>query len=161
MRKCNCDYLITDCASCESTIKSYSKYLPDADLTNLKSINWGDLIAEENIKFKFKKPLKVTFHKPCHLENDEFFEKIIQNCENVEYVKMDDYDSCCGLAGSFGVKNCKLSQALIKQKTANILKTGADVVVTTCPSCIAGLKLGLLGRKIKVVSLLEFLAGGI
>lgn len=152
------DYLVTDCASCASTIASYPKYLKDAANSIHNSINWGDFIAKENIKFKFKKKLKVTFHKPCHLENDEFFEKIMQNCENIEYIKMKDYDSCCGLAGSFAIKNNELSTTLMLQKAKNIEQTGADIVITTCPACLIGLKRGLLGKKIKVVSLLEFLA---
>ena len=60
-------------------------------------------------KNKLKKPIKITFHKSCHLKNDLFVEKLFENCENVEYIKMDDYDACCGFAGSFGIKNRKYS----------------------------------------------------
>ena len=158
LRKYKYDYLITDCASCADTIASYPKYMENAGFLLKNSINWGDFIADENMKFKFKKPLKVTFHKPCHLENDEFFEKIMNNCENIEYVKMEDYDACCGFAGSFALKNAGISAGLISQKAENIEKTGADYVITTCPACIIGLKLGLAGKKTKVISLLEFLA---
>ena len=48
---------------------------------------------------------------------------------------MDDYDDCCGFAGSFAIKNPKLSNELMKQKAQNITKTNADYVITTCPSC--------------------------
>jgi glycolate oxidase iron-sulfur subunit len=155
------DCIVTDCASCESTLLSYPKYVDDASKIKVKTfVNWGDLIAEQNIKFKSKKSVKVTFHKPCHLRSDEFFEKIIANCENVEYIKMENYDACCGFAGSFALKNPKLSHELSKQKAENIKATGADYVITTCPSCILGLKQGLraVGSRTKVVSLLEFLA---
>ena len=153
------DYFVTDCASCESTIFDYPKYLP-VKLPLEKSVNWGYLIALKKLQFKFKKPIKVTFHKPCHMKVDSFIEKIFENCENVEYVQMENYDDCCGLAGSFGLKNRKFSIELSKQKAKNIISTGADYVVTTCPACILGLKQGLMltGGKTKVVSLLEFLA---
>ena len=153
------DYLLADCASCQSTISEYSKYIENIDFDG-KIHNWGDLIALKNLKFKFKKPIKVTFHKPCHLKNDNFFKRIIENCENVEYVEMEDYDGCCGFAGSFGIKNRKLSKQLSQIKAKNIAKTNADYVITTCPVCILGLKQGLfLGKNnTKVVSLLEFLA---
>ena len=156
------DYIVTDCASCESTLLSYNKYF-DCDLVPDKSLNWGDIIVLKDLKFKFKKPLKVTFHKPCHLGNDDFFEKIITNCTNVEYIKMDDYDECCGFAGSFAIKNPKLSQQISKNKALNIKNTNADYVITVCPACILGLKQGLKlikNKKIKVVSLLEFLSMG-
>ena len=154
----NCKYLITDCASCENTILNYSKYIENFTINPEKLINWGDLIVQKRLKFKYKKHLKVTFHKPCHLKNDNFFEKLMRNCTNVEYIKMDDYEQCCGFAGTFGLKNPKLSKQLIRQKADNIKKTQADYVITTCPSCLAGLNIGLIGAKTKVVSLLEFLA---
>lgn len=153
------DYLVTDCASCESTVLDYPKYIECMDLSD-KSINWGDLIVEKGFKFKFKKKIKVTFHKPCHLKSDDFFEKIMSNCGNVEYIKMDEYDSCCGFAGSFALKNRKLSMQISKAKGEKIKATKADYVITTCPACILGLKQGLIAvnSKTKVVSLLEFLA---
>jgi glycolate oxidase iron-sulfur subunit len=154
------DYLVTDCASCQSILDSYNKIF-DAKTNLEKSVNWGDIIVEKAIKFYFTKPIKVTFHKPCHLKNDEFFGSIIQNCENVKYEEMIDYNDCCGFAGTFFIKNPKLSKELLLKKAKNILKTNADYVITTCPSCILGLKKGLKlakNRHIKVVSLLEFLA---
>lgn len=156
------DFLVTDCASCESTLLDYPKYIDTVNLPINKAVNWGDLIALKRIKFNFKKPLKVTFHKPCHLKDDSFFEKIIENCQNIEYIKMENYDECCGLAGSFSIKNPKTFITLAKQKAQNIIKTNADYVVTTCPACIIGLKTGLIltHSKTKVVSLLEFLAMG-
>lgn len=156
------DYLVTDCASCEDTLLGYSDYLEsDCIIKKSKSVNWGDLIAVKGIKFKFKTPVKVTFHKPCHLKNDTFFKQILKNCENVEYIEMNGYNECCGLSGSFALKNFSLFNKISKDKAKNIAETGADYVITTCPACIAGLQYGLFANKvskIKVVSLLEFLA---
>ena len=155
------DCIVTDCASCESTLLSYPKYVDDGSKIKVKTfVNWGDLIADEGIKFKSKKPVSVTFHKPCHLKSDEFFERIMSRSANINYIKMDEYDSCCGFAGSFAFKNPKLSRILIKKKAKHIKATGADYVITTCPSCVAGLKQGLamIGARTKVVTLLEFLA---
>lgn len=156
----NYDYIVTDCASCESTLLSYYKYF-DCKIFSEKLLNWGDIISLKGLKFRFKSPVKVTFHKPCHLKNDAFFEKIISNCLNVEYVKMNDYDECCGFAGSFALKNRQLSKEISKNKALNIQDTNADYVITSCPACILGLKQGLKlikNKKTKVVSLLEFLA---
>ena len=158
----NYSYLVTDCASCEDTILNYHKYI-DCNIDDKKTLNWGEIIALENIKFEYPKPLKITFHKPCHLKNDTFFEKIISNCSNIEYVKMNNYDECCGLAGSFGIKNRNLSKELSKNKAINIQNTNADYVITSCPACVIGLKQGLKligNKKVKVVSLLEFLSMG-
>lgn len=176
LMNCDFDYILTDCASCESTLKGYfqptrndvGQESTTYDLSlraNEKSvaipsfISLGELIANQNIKFKFEKPIKVTFHKPCHLENDDFLLKIIENCENVEYVKMKDYDECCGFSGEFAIKNHKISMQISKQKAQNAINTGADYVITTCPACVLGLKQGMLGIKKspKVLSLSDFL----
>lgn len=151
MIECDFDYIYTNCASCESTLKQY---------VNAKFINTGELALLQDINFKFKKPIKVTFHKPCHLENDNFFYPLIQKCENVEYIKMDNYDDCCGFAGEFAIKNRKISLQISKQKAQNIVNTGADYIITTCPACILGLKQGLSTYKKypKVISLTDFLS---
>lgn len=152
---CEYDYILTDCASCESTIKSYQ---------DLKTINAAEFLAEQNIKFKFKKPTKVTFHKPCHLESCQFLAQLFSKCENVEYIEMKDFDECCGFAGEFAIKNPKLSLQLTRQKAINIINTNADYVLTTCPACILGIKEGYLAsdalskKRPKPLNIIEFLA---
>jgi len=158
--KCEYDYLVTDCASCQSVLHSYNKFF-NAGIDTEKLLNWGDIIADSQIEFHFEKHVTVTFHKPCHLKNDDFFKKIIDNCQNAQYVEMENYDDCCGFAGTFAIKNPKLSKELMKSKGINIAKTNADYVITTCPSCILGLKQALKitkNKTTKVVSLLEFLS---
>lgn len=147
------DYVLTDCASCESALKEY---------IDAKFISLGELVLREKLHFKFKSPLKVTFHKPCHQESIEFLKPLLQNCENIEYIEMEDYDDCCGFAGEFAIKNKEISKAISNKKAQNILNTGADIVITTCPSCILGLKQGLFNKKNapKVLTLSQFLQLG-
>ena len=171
------DYILTDCASCESTLKGYfnSTHAPLTTEDKKASferavarsdggfsfVNAAEFLAGQNIKFKFKKPVKVTFHKPCHLENDEFLKPLLQKCENVEYIEAEDYDECCGFAGEFALKNHKISKAISVKKADNIAKTNADIVLTTCPACILGIKQGFLfsGKKFpKIMNIMEFLA---
>lgn len=171
------DYILTDCASCESTLKGYfnSTHAPLTTEDKKASferavarsdggfsfVNAAEFLAGQNIKFKFKKPVKVTFHKPCHLENDDFLKPLLQKCENVEYIEAEDYDECCGFAGEFAIKNHKISKNISVKKANNIAKTNADIVLTTCPACILGIKQGFLfsGKKSpKIMNIMEFLA---
>ena len=146
------DIVLTDCASCESTLKSYY------DDNSPNFINLGELVVKQNMKFRFKKPLKVTFHKPCHLKNDDFLIPLLNNCENIDYVKSENYDDCCGFAGEFALKNPRISKEISIKKAENILKTNADIVITTCPACVIGLECALRGKNIKVMSLAQFLS---
>lgn len=145
------DYVITDCASCESALKTYQS------AENI--INICHFLAIQNKKFVFKKPLKVTFHKPCHLKSDAFLKPLFAKCENIEYIEAKDYDECCGFAGEFALRNPKLSFQMTRQKAKNLADTGADVILTACPACIIGIHQGFLGKKHpKIMNIIEFLA---
>ena len=171
------DYILTDCASCESTLKGYFNSTHALLTTEDKKasferavarsdggfsfVNAAEFLAGQNIKFKFKKPVKVTFHKPCHLDKDDFLKPLLEKCENVEYIEAEDYDECCGFAGEFAIKNHKISKNISVKKANNIAKTNADIVLTTCPACILGIKQGFLfsGKKSpKIMNIMEFLA---
>ena len=144
-------YVITDCASCESTLLDYG--------TDLNIVNVGHFLAIQDKKYVFDKPVKVTFHKPCHLKSDAFLKPLLAKCEGVEYIEAKDYDECCGFAGEFALRNPKLSSKMTANKAKNLLDTGADIILTTCPSCAIGIKKGLIGkRKVRVLNLVEFLA---
>lgn len=151
------DYILTDCSSCESALNNYPKL-------HKTVINTNDFIVKQNLKFTFDKKYVVTFHKPCHLKNDNFLSTILKNCTNIEYRKMKNYDECCGFAGQFAVTNKKLSKQLTRQKAKAAIATGADIILTTCPACILGIKDGLLqekgifGKRPKVMYLSDFLA---
>lgn len=145
---CEYDFILTDCASCEDTLQSYGC----KNVTNAL-----DFLASQNIKFVFNSPVKVTFHKPCHLENDNFLKPLLDKCENLEYIEMNDYDECCGFAGEFAIKNPKISQAISKQKAENALATGADYIVTMCPACIMGLHQGFLASGKKAPTIMNFI----
>lgn len=150
---CEYDYILTDCASCESTLK---QYLPDGSF-----INALEFISTQNVKFRFKKPVRVTFHKPCHLDNVEILSSLLGKCENIEYVEMKDFDECCGFAGAFALKNPKLSSEMTKKKAENIIETNADYVLTTCPACLLGLRQGFIlknKKAPKIMNIVDFLA---
>ena len=172
---CEYDYILTDCASCEHTLNGYFAN-PSPEFLNSQAslknstlsrkgrgniINAAEFLSSQNVKFKFKNHVKVTFHKPCHLENEDFLQALLEKCENVEYVEMKDYDECCGFAGEFAVKNPKISQKLSKQKAENAINTGAEYLLTTCPACVMGLHQGFIaaGKKApKIMNTMEFLA---
>lgn len=147
------DYILTDCASCEYTLHGYG-------LDNV--INIGDFIAKYPKKFIFQSPVTVTFHKPCHLKEISFFKDILAMCVNVKYVEFEGYDECCGFAGEFALNNPMLSRKISADKAENIRKSGADYVLSLCPSCNMGIHQGFLTNGMfkhpKIKNLIEFLA---
>lgn len=151
LMKTECDYVITDCASCESTLRDYG--------TDLNIVNICHFLAIQKKKFVFDKPLKVTFHKPCHLKSDAFLKPLLEKCENVEYIQAEGYDECCGFAGEFAIRNPKISLQMTRKKAKNLLDTGADIILTACPACTLGIQQGMLGQGNKrIMNLVEFIA---
>lgn len=152
-----CDAILTDCASCFSALSKYNSL-------NKPIMDFSEFAAQENIHFKFKNKLRVTFHKPCHYDNYEAVKQIFLNCENIEYLEMPDFDECCGFSGQFAITNRKLSLQLSRNKIKNALAVSPDVILTSCPACILGLKQGMYAEKginfssPKIMNITEFLA---
>ena len=90
-------------------------------------------------KFSSKKKIKVTYHDPCHLKRGQNIysepREIIKSLPWVDFIEMDAPDACCGGAGGFNLKHYDLSLEIGKRKADSIKRTGADVIVTGCPSC--------------------------
>jgi Fe-S oxidoreductase len=93
---------------------------------------------------------KVTYHDPCDLgRNAGIYDEpryIINSIPGVNFVEMEDnrqYAHCCGAGGDLLAVNLKLSQEVAKRRAQQVVETGADTLVTSCPSCMKLLGFGL------------------
>jgi glycolate oxidase iron-sulfur subunit len=159
---CDYDFILTDCASCQDVLAQYKDFSSDelaVDVAN-KLINVLDLI--QNIKFSAKSNCNVSIHLPCHEKFD--LKSFVKNIDNISYVEVEDYDSCCGFSGTFAVKNNDVSVEISKTKATKYLEQNVDFVLTTCPACVLGLEQGFIEtqcdkiHKPKVMNLFVFLA---
>ena len=152
----DCDYILTDCASCSFVLKSYKKYLP-SDISQ-KVIGVLELLKNRKISVDGEN-IKITAHKPCHEDFD--FIKLLKSIEGAQYIEAENFDKCCGFSGKFALNHQEISREISKRKAQDILKTGADFVLTNCPACKLGLNQGLieLGQKTpRVLNVIEFIA---
>lgn len=164
------DFFITDCASCQDAFAEYKNIIEDEKLVEKidkileKSININEFLTKNVKRIKFSEKKSITFHKPCHLEDMTFLNTILEKCENVEYIEMQEFDKCCGFSGEFAIKNPKISAQITKSKAQKAIATKADYILTSCPSCVLGLTQGLIEniyseQKLpKVMNLIEFFA---
>lgn len=151
------DYdIVTNCATCEKTLKSYTKW----GGKEIRVRNIFEYIRENNLKLELKKQVKVTYHKPCTLENFEDVEWILNNTKNLEYIEMNNYDKCCGFEGILNYKEHKTMSHLFKEKRENIKNTKANIVLTSCLACKSALTLYSL-FEYNTKDLVEFLAQNI
>jgi glycolate oxidase iron-sulfur subunit len=159
----NVDIVISGCATCSSALKHYPVYLADTeerarlygefsakikDLTEF--IVDSKVLASAQVTYQGKK-LRVTYHDPCHMARYQQLTKqpreILKSLDGVELVEMDGADDCCGMGGAFSISHHQLSQKIADNKIRSIIKTGADIVVTTCPGCMMQIQDGLLRHK--------------
>lgn len=164
------DAIVTDCATCGSTLKEYGKYLKDDP-------DWGERAEEFSRKVRdineflvevgFRKParrlpLKATYHDPCHLRRGQGVWKQprqILAAAVEEFVEMEGADTCCGSAGTQILTHYKTSVAILEGKMEKVKASGAEVLAAGCPGCQLQLGLGIrkLGLKVQVLHPVELL----
>jgi len=157
MGKYEFDAIVVACPTCGGALQE------DYGIDK-KVYDFSELIFESRLNFKGKGE-KVTFHVPCHSYSamkvsEKVFYGVIQRVESDQLIKGEKDKSCCGFAGLFSITNPKLSKKIQREKIEDINKTGADVVLTSCPGCVLNLTDGVKTYKTgqKVMHLADYLA---
>jgi fumarate reductase (CoM/CoB) subunit B len=124
------DTVLTMCAGCGSTLKN--DYPADKPFT---VIDINELLTKYGIEAPAKLGITATYHDPCHLMrgqgvHDQPRELVRQVVDLVEMPSI-----CCGSGGGVRSGNPEEAAALGKLRGEEITKTGAEVVITSCPFC--------------------------
>lgn len=110
-------------------------------------------------------PRTVAYHPTCHslrlLRVGDRPVRLLRNVDGLELVELPRAESCCGFGGTFALKNAATSSAMLDDKIADVLASGADVVTMGDSSCLLhiGGGLGRRGDGPRAVHLAEILAG--
>jgi len=165
------DYVVTDCAGCGCALKEYEEIL-DGEIEHdrlaefrAKIRDVSELLAEVGLRTEGFKPLglSVTYHEPCHLAHGQGISlqprQLIRQIPGIDYRELKEADWCCGMAGSFALKELETSRKLLDRKLANVRATGADVLVTANPGCHLQLAWGVRQSAMKqpVLHIMELL----
>ncbi len=155
----NSQMVVFDCATCFNTVKNYPFKNPK---NKEKLVFYTDFY--KNIELIANKNITITYHLPCHLKssgiNIEEIESILKSIKNIKYVKMENAEDCCGFGGDFFIRHPKIAFNISMKKAKNILKTKADYILTSCPTCLWSLKFSifinkLINKKIKIPKALD------
>jgi glycerol-3-phosphate dehydrogenase subunit C len=131
----------------------YRTYFPDnADIKNIAEASCdihdflGDIFSTGEFKYSFK-PIhkKVVYHAPCHLKTQKNMygpNDLLKMIPELELAQIND--SCCGIAGTFGMKkeNFDLSMEIGSKLFREIKKTNPDFVLSGCGTCQIQIKQG-------------------
>ena len=146
------EVLVCPSASCTAMIREYYEQLFAADAVYLekaksfaaKTYEFTEFItkvlAVDIGSFAPKSSRTVTYHYSCHSRSIDLAPQvtldIIDAIEGIKYIPLEKFDQCCGFGGTFAVKMPQVSKALVADKAACILATGADTVLVNDNGCM-------------------------
>ena len=149
--------VITSCAGCYHALKS--EYPEIAGELPFEVVHSSEVIAElleeGKIKPETEVSCAVTYHDPCHLgRHENVYEaprKILNAIPGVTLTEMPRHAQtawCCGGGSVISNVNPELSDKVAVGRIQEAKETGAEVIISACPSCEA--LLGKAGRKDKI-----------
>lgn len=161
--------VITACAGCARCfMQEYPELLGKGHELNVVHIVelLPELIESGKIKFKAHKGKNqiVTYHDPCELGRYlgiyDQPRQVIQSIPGVELVEMvrnREKTLCCGGGGGVKGVNYDLAVEIGTDKIPEAQATGAERIVSACPSCKANINdaIKALGADIKAIDITE------
>ena len=132
-----------------------------------------DVLKVEHIEAEF--PHKVGLHLSCHglrgmrlgqsseIVGQDFSKMrgLLEKVKGIELIELDRKDECCGFGGTFAVTEEAVSVKMGKDRVADHVRHGAEVLTGGDMSCLMHLG-GIISRKdqpLKVMHIAEILNG--
>lgn len=145
--------VVFTCASCLHRIADYgelfapgSEYHKKAETLNKKLFDACQYLAQigaDVSSLRINDEVNLSYHHPCHLRAARLEQeplKLLGAIEGITILHPDLAGRCCGQAGSFGYTHYQEGTAMFDRKREEYLKLNPDIVVSSCPSCIAKVK---------------------
>jgi len=168
------DVIVTDCSSCASFIKKYAELFPEDDPRHETAAACTSRVRDileiasgtEGLSIPARREKVIaTFHDPCHASRGQGLVReprdILHAIPGLEYRELPEANWCCGGAGSYALSHYDLSRKVLDRKMDNLEKTGANLLVTSCPACIIHLTYGVRkrGLNVRVCHISQLLSG--
>ena len=160
----DCDVVVSPSSSCVGTVRELYPELVGS--THPEVYELSELLVRKlnvtDVGATF--PHKVTYHPTCHSlrvtrVGDAPLE-LLRNVHGLELVELPRADECCGFGGTFSVKNAETSTAMLADKCASVVASGAEVCTAVDGSCLMQIGGGLSRNHagVRTLHLAEILA---
>ena len=168
------DYVVAPSGSCAGMIrKHYPELFAGDDIwearaTALAGKTWEltsfltDVVGFDAVDASYDG--SVTYHDSCsglrELGVKSQPRKLLDKVAGLNLTELPGAEVCCGFGGTFCVKYADISNAIVADKTEDILATGADTLLAGDLGCLMNMagKLSREGRPVKVRHVAEVLA---
>jgi len=162
------DAIIVNSAGCGSTMKEYGAALADDPKYAERAARFASLVRDvcefldsfpEGVCAPSPSQLDgdahsareghvtVAYHDACHLAHGQQIReaprRLLARIPDIRLVPLPESEICCGSAGIYNLTEPEMAQRLQQRKINNILNTGATIVATGNPGCLAWIETGL------------------
>jgi L-lactate dehydrogenase complex protein LldE len=168
------EHVVCPSGSCASMVRNhYDRLIPDAPgLDRLKRRTWelcefvSDVLGKKSLPGRYRH--KVGLHQSCHglrelrlgssSERQEprygKVRQLLASFDGIDLVQLQRVDECCGFGGTFAVAEEAMSCMMGRDRVADHVSAGAEVVTGTDVSCLMHLE-GLARRDRKQLRFLH------
>ncbi len=154
------DTIVSPSSSCVGTVRELRPEL-HGRLFELSELLVGRLgVTDVGASF----PHRVTYHPTCHslrvTRVGDAPLRLLDAVAGLERIELDRAFECCGFGGTFAVKNADTSTAMVDDKVAAIVASGAEVCTAIDGSCLMqiGGRLARENAPVRTMHLAEILA---
>ncbi len=153
------DAVIINVAGCGSMLKDYGhmahEVAPTDDATRQRLDKFAHKVQDVSeflmslgpIKPMGEIKLRATYHDACHLCHAQKIRdqprELLSLVPGLELIPLAESEICCGAAGSYNLTQPEMAARLGQRKLENILKTGAQAVITGNAGCSLQLQMQL------------------
>jgi len=166
------DFVVVNAAGCGATMKEYGELLAGEPDYAEKARRFSAMVKDIHeflVDLPYEPPIgrleaDVTYQDSCHLAHAQRIvdapRAILRSIPGLRLVEMEHADRCCGNAGVYSLTQREMSLRLLDDKMRDVAGTGAGVIASANPGCMAQLEAGLrrrrmAGRAVHVVELLD------
>jgi glycolate oxidase iron-sulfur subunit len=142
------DYVVVNAAGCGSSMKEYVDLLADEPEYAARARDFSarvrdlseTLVEPGPVATRHPLPVTAAYHDACHLAHAQGVRsqprQLLAAIPDLELREIADPEICCGSAGVYNILNPEPARELDDRKAANILATGAELMVTANPGCL-------------------------
>ena len=169
------EFVVVNAAGCGSTMKEYADLLADdpryaerAATFAAKVRDISEILVELGpVAVRHPLEMTVAYHDACHLAHAQGIRTqpraLLRDIPGLELREIAEPEICCGSAGIYNILNPEPARELGNRKAANIVATGASVLVTANPGCLMQVAGGLerAGSQVAMAHTVEVLDASI